>query len=62
MTARASWRSNCSASGLVYGSVSSGQLLAFDVNERQVVERWEMRWGRRLWVYPKPMVWRRVEQ
>ena len=32
-----------SADGLVYGSVSSGQLFAFDVDERQVVRRWEMR-------------------
>ena len=32
-----------SSNGLVYGSVSSGQLFAFDVDERQVVERWEMR-------------------
>ena len=32
-----------SSSSLVYGSVSSGQLFAFDVDERQVVKRWEMR-------------------
>jgi len=32
-----------SSSGLVYGSVSSGQLFAYDVDERQVVQRWEMR-------------------
>jgi outer membrane protein assembly factor BamB len=32
-----------STSGLVYGSVSSGQLFAFDVDQRQVIERWEMR-------------------
>ena len=32
-----------SRSGLVYGSVSSGQLFAFDVDERQVIRRWEMR-------------------
>jgi len=31
------------ADGLVYGSVSSGQLFAFDVAERQVVQTWEMR-------------------
>ena len=30
-------------SGLVYGSVSSGRLFAFDVGERQVVDRWKMR-------------------
>ena len=32
-------------SGLVYGSVSSGRLFAFDVDERQVVDGWEMRSG-----------------
>ena len=32
-----------SRSGLVYGSVSSGQLFAFDIDERQVVNSWEMR-------------------
>ena len=32
-----------SASGLVYGSVSSGELFAFDVEQRQVVRRWQMR-------------------
>jgi outer membrane protein assembly factor BamB len=32
-----------SRSGLVYGSVSTGQLFAFNVDERQVVKRWEMR-------------------
>ncbi len=30
-------------SGLVYGSVSSGELFAFDVDERQVVTRWKLR-------------------
>ena len=34
-----------STSGLVYGSVSSGRLFAFDVDERQVVDGWEMRSG-----------------
>ena len=32
-----------SASGLVYGSVSSGELFAFDGEQRQVVRRWQMR-------------------
>ena len=32
-----------SASGLVYGSASNGQLFAFSVEERQVVRRWDMR-------------------
>ena len=32
-----------SASGMVYGSASNGQLFAFDVDERQVVRRWKMR-------------------
>ena len=32
-----------STSGLVYGSASDGSLFAFDVDERQVVQRWTMR-------------------
>ncbi len=32
-----------SASGLLYGSASSGELFAFDVEARQVVQRWRMR-------------------
>jgi hypothetical protein len=32
-----------SASGLVYGSASNGQLFAFDVDERQIIRRWDMR-------------------
>ena len=32
-----------STSGLLYGSVSSGWLFAFDVEERQVVQRWQAR-------------------
>jgi hypothetical protein len=32
-----------SATGLVYGSVSSGELFAFNVDQRQVVRRWSMR-------------------
>ncbi|NKB67935.1 MAG: hypothetical protein GKR89_12815 [Candidatus Latescibacteria bacterium] len=32
-----------SRSGLVYGSVSTGQLFAFDVDQRQVVKHWPMR-------------------
>ena len=32
-----------STSGLVYGSASNGQLFAFNVDEHQVVHRWEMR-------------------
>ena len=31
------------ASGLLYGSASSGELFAFDVEARQVVQRWRMR-------------------
>jgi hypothetical protein len=32
-----------SASGLVYGSASNGQLFAFSVDERQVVQHWNLR-------------------
>ena len=32
-----------STSGLLYGSASSGELFAFNVEERQVFQRWQMR-------------------